>query len=83
MASVGNTESTTEVLSSIISANQGTDVGLEKFTTNSFDSAGYNLIGDGNATGAFNQTGDTTGVSDPKLGGLADNGGPTRTLTRC
>jgi hypothetical protein len=72
----------TEVLSSIISENTNTDVDfLTNFGTpaNSFLSRGYNLIGDGNATGAFNQTGDTTGVSDPKLGDLADNGGPTMT----
>lgn len=34
--------------------------------------------GNGNATGAFNQTGDQLSA-DPKLGALADNGGPTRT----
>jgi hypothetical protein len=82
-SSVDNFDSTnftsTEVLSSIISANQGTDVDFVEGTTNTFLSRGYNLIGDGNATGAFNQTGDTTGVSDPKLGDLADNGGPTMT----
>jgi CSLREA domain-containing protein len=82
VASDGDENTTTEVLSTIISENQGTDVDF--FTnfgtpTNSFVSNGYNLIGDGNATGAFNQTGDTTGVSDPKLGDLADNGGPTMT----
>jgi CSLREA domain-containing protein len=83
VASRGNEEfASTEVLSSIISANTNTDVDF--FTdfgtpTNTFVSEGYNLIGDGNATGAFNQTGDTTGVSDPMLGDLADNGGPTMT----
>ena len=35
--------------------------------------------GDGNATGFFNQTGDVTGNTDPGLGALADNGGPTQT----
>jgi hypothetical protein len=30
-------------------------------------------------TSAFNQTGDQRGVSDPKLGALAGNGGPTNT----
>ena len=43
--------------------------------TNSFVSRGYNLIGDGNATGAVNQT----GVAVPGLGALSDNGGPTQT----
>jgi hypothetical protein len=46
---------------------------------NTFVSNGYNLIGNGNATGAFNQTGDQVGVTDPKLDPLADNGGPTQT----
>ena len=48
-------------------------------TTNSFDSNGYNLIGSGNANGAFNQTGDQSVESNPGLGHLADNGGPTET----
>ena len=80
VASVGNTNTTTEVLSSIISANQGTDVDFLDGTTNTFLSKGYNLIGDGNATGAFNQSlQDQVGTTDPKLGALADNGGTTKT----
>jgi len=78
VASVGNTSTRTEVLSSIISANQGTDVDFVFLPTNSFVSEGYNLIGSGNATGAFNQPGDQVG-KDPKLGALAENGGPTQT----
>ena len=66
VASVGSTLTRTEVLSTIISANLGTDVDVGQ-PTNSFVSNGYNLIGDGNATGAFNQPGDDTGVTDPKL----------------
>ena len=74
----------TEVLSTIISANTNTDVDVPgedvpHSNTNSFDSKGYNLIGDGNATGAFNQTGDQTGVTDPKLDVLGSYGGPTQT----
>ena len=65
----------TDVLSTMISANTNTDVDFVNDTTNTFVSKGYNLIGDGNATGAFNQT----GVADPGLGALADNGGPTQT----
>ena len=68
------------MLSSIVTDNTNTDVDLALFVgTNSFDSNGYNLIGDGNATSAFNQSGDQSGVIDPKLGALADNGGPTNT----
>ena len=79
VASVGNDRTRTEVLSSIISANTNTDVDFVEGTTNTFVSRGYNLIGDGNATGAFNQTlGDRIGT-DPKLGALANNGGPTQT----
>ena len=78
VASIASTLTRTEVLSTIISANPGTDVDVGE-TINSFVSEGYNLIGDGNATGAFNQTGDQTGVTDPKLGALANNGGPTQT----
>jgi hypothetical protein len=49
------------------------------FDANTFDSDGDNLIGVGNATGAFNQGGDQTGVADPGLGPLGNNGGPTQT----
>jgi CSLREA domain-containing protein len=73
------TQNSTSVRSTIISANTNTDVDFGT-TTNSFVSNGYNLIGSGNATGAFNKPGDQTGVSDPKLGALADNGGPTKTI---
>ena len=69
----------TEVLSSIISANTNTDVDFVNEATNSFVSKGFNLIGDGNATPAFNQTGDRPGVASPGLGPLANNGGPTLT----
>ena len=80
VASVGNDVTSTEVLSSIISANQGTDVDFVDDTTNTFVSRGYNLIGSGNATGAFNQSlQDQVGTTDPKLGALADNGGTTLT----
>ena len=57
VASFGNDRTSTEVFSSIISGNQGTDVDFitNPFgdTTNTFVSEGYNLIDDGNATGAF------------------------------
>ncbi|MGH9892856.1 MAG: choice-of-anchor Q domain-containing protein [bacterium] len=79
MASFGDTVTPTRVQASIIAANTATDVDFVGGATNSFDSDGDNLIGDGNATGNFDQTGDQTEVSDPGLGGLADNGGPTQT----
>ena len=80
VASDGDEETSTEVLSSIISANTNTDVDINfDPTINTFVSRGYNLIGDGNATGAFDQTGDQIGVTNPGLGPLSDNGGPTQT----
>lgn len=79
VASFGDEFTRTEVLSTIVSANTNTDVDFVGLSANSFDSNGYNLIGTGNATGAFDQTGDQSGVSDPKLGALANNGGPTNT----
>ena len=78
VASFGDTLTRTEVLSTIISANTNTDVDSGT-TTNSFVSKGHNLIGDGNATGAFNQTGDQTGVTDPGLDPLDSYEGPTQT----
>ena len=88
VASSGDSSTRTEVLSTIISANTNTDVFFDTDPTNSFVSKGYNLIGAGNAIGdddpttddnAFDQTGDQTNVTDPKLGALADNGGATQT----
>ncbi len=79
VASVGNATTRTEVLSSIVSGNTNTDVYYVNGSANSFASKGHNLIGVGNATGAFAQTGDRTNVTSPRLGPLASNGGPTRT----
>jgi hypothetical protein len=44
-----------------------------------FTSGGFNVIGTGNATGAFTGVGDVTAVTDPGLDALGDNGGPTNT----
>lgn len=68
----------TEVGSSIIAGNTNSDVD-DVGTANAFESEGYNVIGTGNATDAFDGTNDITGVVNPLLGRLADNGGPTRT----
>lgn len=62
-----------EVFSSVIAGNTGSDVDGD------FDSEGWNLIGTGPATGEFTNIGDQNGVTDPGLGPLADNGGPTQT----
>ncbi|MGF1523744.1 MAG: choice-of-anchor Q domain-containing protein [Leptolyngbyaceae cyanobacterium] len=71
-----STSSPTEVLSSIIAGNVGGDVSSNLQT---FLSQGNNLIGTGNSVDAFNQSTDITGVTDPGLEPLADNGGPTQT----
>jgi RTX calcium-binding nonapeptide repeat (4 copies) len=66
--------------SSIISGNSGssdveTDSGTDTFVSN-----GHNLIGNiGTGIAAFSQPTDITGVTDPKLAPLANNGGPTQT----
>ncbi len=74
----GNNATRTGVSSSVIAANTNTDVDVAG--TNTFQSKGYNLVGDGNATGAFNKTGDQIiGNGSPGLAPLADNGGPTET----
>lgn len=79
--SSGNDRTSVEISSSIVAANDSTDVDVPAGTTSTFAfvSGGYNLVGDGTATGDFASPGDATGVGDPRLRPLADNGGPTRT----
>jgi subtilisin family serine protease len=70
----------TNVNNSIISGNTSGDVVRHGNFPNTFISGGYNIVGGGTASGAFNQTGDQVGV-DPLLGSLGNNGGPTPTYT--
>ena len=80
MASFGDTLTRTDVLSSIISANTNSDVDFVLGTAdNTCLSKGFNRIGDGNVTTAFNTPGDLSLVMLPGLGPLASNGGPTQT----
>ena len=66
------------VTSSIISGNTNSDVdSLE--SNNILISGGNNLIGTGNAISNFNGNNDQTGIANPLLEDLADNGGPTLT----
>jgi len=74
----------TEVTHSIIAGNTNEDIAVTDNTSNnSFQSNGFNLIG--TAGGAFDvldnftAIGDQTGITNPMLGPLADNGGPTLT----
>jgi hypothetical protein len=83
----------TDVYSSIISGNTntdntGTDVDSllpegelppELSFINSFNSRGYNLIGDGNGTDGISFIDDKFGVEDPGLEPLSLNGGFTKT----
>jgi predicted outer membrane repeat protein len=81
VASFGNSATTrTTVQSSIIAGNVGvaggsrTDVdAVDSNFNNTFQSLGFNLIGTGNALAAFSVN-DLTGVTNPGLAPLADNG---------
>ncbi|NET26454.1 DUF4347 domain-containing protein [Okeania sp. SIO1I7] len=66
------------VTSSIVSGNANIDAAITQ-STNNLISANNNLIGTGNAINSFNGDRDQVGVTNPLLGELADNGGPTLT----
>jgi CSLREA domain-containing protein len=79
VASYGSGSANTAIYSTIIAGNNGSDVDLfGGGGTNTFQSDGYNLIGTGNAIASFANN-DQTGVTEPRLMPLANNGGPTRT----
>lgn len=78
IASYGDTATETIVEKSIVAGNTTSDVNYVEASSNSFTSAGSNVIGSGNATGDFIQSRDVTS-STPLLAALADNGGPTQT----
>jgi hypothetical protein len=73
------------VRNSIIADNFVTPVGAAPDVSGGFTSGGHNLIGDGTGSTGFvnGNNGDMVGTFvnpvDPKLGPLANNGGPTRT----
>ena len=76
IASYSDNYTATLVGNSIISGNVNSDVDvLPDSGSNSFFSSGGNIIGTGNAVDAFTETGDQTGITDPLLGPLANNGG--------
>ena len=81
IVSYGDSETSTRVGNSIVAGNADGDVVFILEPVNSFASTGTNLIGTGNGSGAFTGTGDQTGVTNPRLGPLVDNGGPTLTHT--
>lgn len=80
VGSFGSASTSTEVHSSIIAGNGGSDVDMINGAfANSFVSQGYNIIGNGLAEDVFFAVGDQTGVTDPQLQPLNFYGGPTRT----
>lgn len=79
VASAGDSNTRTDIVGSIVAGNTHSDVDFTDGTGNSFQSLGYNLIGSGSALAKFNGAGDQSNIADPKLGPLADNGGPTQT----
>jgi hypothetical protein len=77
---------TVTVTNTIIAGNTGTSgatADVNGGCCNTFTSGGYNLIGDDTGGSGFSGTADQVGTSgsplNPKLDGLADNGGPTQT----
>ncbi|NEO55452.1 MAG: DUF4347 domain-containing protein [Okeania sp. SIO3B5] len=70
--------SSSTVTSSIVSGNINSDVDSVE-NNNTLTSGDNNLIGTGNAINDFNGDNDQTGITNPLLGDLADNGGPTLT----
>lgn len=79
VSSFGDSLTRTEVHSTIIAGNTNSDVSFVGGVVNSFQSNNYNLVGSGNATGEFIESNDNNTVTDPQLGALANNGGPTPT----
>jgi hypothetical protein len=78
LTSSGRTDgASVRVSSSIIAGNRISDVSVGR-NASPIVSGGYNLVGTGDTTG-FGKTGDRTGVTNPGLGPLANNGGPTQT----
>ena len=86
----GGPTTRTEVYSSIIAGNRTTGttgtlggdvywVPDGNFSSNPFQSNGYNLIGTGNAQNRFNQQDDVTSITNPMLRPLGNNGGTTMT----
>jgi hypothetical protein len=58
----------------------GSGLGPDVFSSGAVTSQGYNLIGNTANSSGFGATGDQLNA-DPKLGPLADNSGPTKTMS--
>lgn len=79
IATYGDDITRTQINSSIVVGNVNSDVDFILGATNSFVSNGFNLIGTGNATPAFNPPSDLTGITNPLLAPLGNYGGTTQT----
>ncbi len=75
----GDADTFARLSNTILAGNIGSDADRTPDATTPFESGGFNLVGTGNNLAAFNAAGDRTGITDPQLGALADNGGPTPT----
>ena len=67
------------ILSGNAMSNTGVNADLAQSGSTNFTSEGYNLIGRVTGSALTYDPSDIVGVTDPKLGELADNGGPTQT----
>ncbi|MGG6293067.1 beta strand repeat-containing protein [Leptolyngbya sp. AN02str] len=84
IASTGNAVTRTVLGNTIVAGNVNTDVDLDTDfviggVVQSIISNGFNLVGRGGAASAFTGAGDQSGVTNPGLGALANNGGLTQT----
>jgi hypothetical protein len=76
-------EGLSDVRNTIIAGNSVDPGGSGPDLSGNFTSNGHNLIGNDSGSTGFTAKGDQVGTAnnliDPRLGALADNGGPTRT----
>ena len=83
VASFGDEFTLTQNSNSIIAGNGASDADSvfgEGDGIGGFQSNGFNLVGSGNATGEFVESGDRANVTDAGLAPLAPNGGPAQTI---
>lgn len=80
LASHGNTTTESVLNFSIVAGNVNGDVDFVDDISNSFTGGLGNLLGLGNALGAFNGSGNIVGIVDPLLAPLGNYGGFTQTM---
>jgi CSLREA domain-containing protein len=78
---LGLAPTVTVLRNTIIAGNLGTGGSADDISGQVDSSSSFNLIGTGGSGGLTNGVNNNmVGVADPRLGPLADNGGPTRTM---